>query len=112
MSGLLTNKVAIVTGGAGGIGSRIAKAYANQGAKVVVASRSQEKLDKIAQEIEASGGEAFAISTDVTVPREVDHMVTKTIERFGCIDIMVNNSGGAMFIKSPNDHEPEEWDSH
>ena len=111
MSGLLTNKVAIVTGGAGGIGSRIAKAYANQGAKVVVASRSQEKLDKIAQEIEASGGEAFAISTDVTVPREVDHMVTKTIERFGCIDILVNNSGGAMFIKSPNDLEPEEWDA-
>ena len=53
MSELLTNKVAIVTGGAGGIGSRIARAYAVQGAKVVVASRNQEKLNKVVAEIES-----------------------------------------------------------
>ena len=111
MSELLTDKVAIVTGGAGGIGSRIAKAYVNQGAKVVVASRNQEKLSKVVGEIESSGGEAIAIATDVTVPEDVENMVNKTIERFGCIDILVNNSGGAMFIKTPNELEPEEWDA-
>ena len=111
MSELLTNKVAIVTGGAGGIGSRIAKAYAIQGAKVVVASRNQEKLNKVVAEIESSGGEAIAIATDVTVPADVDNMVSKTIDRFGCVDILVNNSGGAMFIKTPNELKPEEWDA-
>ena len=111
MSELLTNKVAIVTGGAGGIGSRIARAYAVQGAKVVVASRNQEKLNKVVAEIESSGGEAIAVATDVTVPADVDNMVSKTIDRFGCVDILVNNSGGAMFIKTPNELKPEEWDA-
>ena len=108
MSQNLKDKVAIVTGGAGGIGSRIAKTYAGAGAKVVIASRSQGKLDKVAGEID---GEVLALATDVTVPEQVDNMVAKTIDEFGGIDILVNNAGGAMFIKSPNDLEPNEWDA-
>ncbi|MBC81803.1 MAG: 3-oxoacyl-ACP reductase [Gammaproteobacteria bacterium] len=108
MSQNLKDKVAIVTGGAGGIGSRIAKTYAGAGAKVVIASRSQGKLDKVAGKID---GEVLALATDVTVPEQVDNMVAKTIDEFGGIDILVNNAGGAMFIKSPNDLEPNEWDA-
>ena len=108
MSQNLKDKVAIVTGGAGGIGSRIAKTYAGAGAKLVIASRSQGKLDKVAGEID---GEVLALATDVTVPEQVDDMVAKTIDAFGGIDILVNNAGGAMFIKSPNDLEPNEWDA-
>mgnify|MGYP001161379486 FL=1 len=108
MSQNLKDKVAIVTGGAGGIGSRIAKTYAGAGAKVVIASRSQGKLDKVAGKID---GEVLALATDVTIPEQVDDMVAKTIDAFGGIDILVNNAGGAMFIKSPNDLEPNEWDA-
>ena len=80
---VLKDKVAIVTGGAGGIGSRIAREYARAGARVVVASRGQEKLDNIAREIKSMGGESLAIATDVTDPEQVDNMVRQTISRFG-----------------------------
>ena len=111
MSGELEGKVAIVTGGAGGIGSQIAKAYARAGARVVVASRNQEKLDAIAVEITAAGGEALAVATDVTVPGDVDNMVARTIGEFGRVDVMVNNAGGAMFVKPPETLSPEEWNA-
>lgn len=111
MSGQLTGRVAIVTGGAGGIGSRIAKEFASQGARVVVASRGQEKLDKIVAEIKSVGGEALGVATDVTDPAQVDNMVSRTISEFGQVDIMVNNAGGAMFIKPAEELLPEEWNA-
>ena len=111
MSGQLSGRVAIVTGGAGGIGSRIAKEFASQGARVVVASRGQEKLDKIVAEIKSVGGEALRVATDVTDPAQVDNMVSRTISEFGQVDIMVNNAGGAMFIKPAEELLPEEWNA-
>lgn len=111
MSGQLSGRVAIVTGGAGGIGSRIAKEFASQGARVVVASRGQEKLDKIVAEIKSVGGEALGVATDVTDPAQVDNMVSRTIKEFGQVDIMVNNAGGAMFIKPAEELLPEEWNA-
>ncbi len=111
MTDTLKDKVAIITGGAGGIGSRIARAYARAGARVVVAGRSQDKLDKIAGEIRNEGYEALAIATDVTIPEQVDHLVEQTVAGFGTVDIMVNNAGGAMFIKPPEELKPEEWNA-
>ena len=111
MSGILEGKVAIITGGAGGIGSRIAQAYTEAGAKVVIASRNQEKLGAIVEKLQATGGEAMAVATDVTVPEEVDNMVAKTIEAYGSVDILVNNAGGAMFVKPPEKLKPEEWNA-
>ena len=111
MSGQLSGRVAIVTGGAGGIGSRIAKEFASQGARVVVASRGQEKLDKIVAEIKSVGDEALGVATDVTDPAQVDNMVSRTISEFGQVDIMVNNAGGAMFIKPAEELLPEEWNA-
>ena len=111
MSGILEGKVAIITGGAGGIGSRIAQAYTEAGAKVVIASRNQEKLDFIVDKLRAIGGEAMAVATDVTVPEAVDNMVAKTIEAYGSVDILVNNAGGAMFVKPPEKLKPEQWNA-
>jgi NAD(P)-dependent dehydrogenase (short-subunit alcohol dehydrogenase family) len=111
MSGILEGKVAIITGGAGGIGSRIAQAYTEAGAKVVIASRNQEKLDFIVDKLQAIGGEAMAVATDVTVPEAVDNMVAKTIEAYGSVDILVNNAGGAMFVKPPEELKPEQWNA-
>ena len=111
MGELLRDKVAIITGGAGGIGSRIARAYSQEGARVVVASRKRENLDFIVDEIVANGGEALAVATDVTNPEDVEALVQATEESFGAADIMVNNAGGAMFMKPPEKLKPEEWDA-
>ena len=111
MPGILDGNVAIVTGGAGGIGSRIAQTYSDAGARVVVASRSQEKIDAVAEQLKSSGGEAIAVATDVTVPEDVGNMVAKTVEAFGRVDVLVNNAGGAMFVKPPEKLRPEEWNA-
>ncbi|HEY90718.1 MAG TPA: glucose 1-dehydrogenase [Dehalococcoidia bacterium] len=107
----LQDKIAIVTGGAGGIGSSIAMEYARAGANVVVASRNQEKLDKVAAEIRALGRESLAIATDVSVPEQVDNLVKQTVDRFGRLDIMVSCAGGALHIKKPEELTPDEWNA-
>ena len=107
----LRDKVAIVTGGAGGIGTSIAIECAKAGARVVVAARSQERLEKVAAEIANLGGDSLALPTDVTVPEQVDTMVQQTLDRFGRVDSMVNNAGGAMHIKKAEELSPDEWDA-
>ena len=111
MDKTLEDRVAIVTGGAGGIGSRIARAYTSAGAPVVIASRSQDKLDELACELSANGPGALAVATDVTVPDDVANLVDSTIGAFGKLDILVNNAGGAMFVKPPLDLKPDEWNA-
>ena len=111
MPGILDGKVAIITGGAGGIGSCIAQTYVEAGARVVIASRSREKIDAVVEQLSAAGGEAVAVATDVTVPEDVTTMVAKTIEAFGRVDVLVNNAGGAMFVKPPEKLRPEEWNA-
>ena len=107
----LKDKIAIVTGGGGGIGTRIAREYARAGAHVAVASRNQERLNEVAAEITALGRESLAIATDVTVPEQVDNMVKQTVDKFGRLDILVNNAGGALFIKQPLELTPDEWNA-
>jgi len=107
----LKGKIAIVTGGAGGIGSSIAMEYAKAGANVVVASRNQEKLDKVAAEIKSLGRESLAIATDITIPEQVDNMVKQTVDRFGRVDIMVSCAGGALHMKKPEELTPDEWNA-
>lgn len=92
----LTGKVAIVTGGTKGLGYGIVMALAYYGAKVVVTSRHQDDCDSVAKEVVEMGGEAIGIKTDVQVKEELDRLVEKTVEKYGKIDIMVNNAGVAI----------------
>src|SRR4030043_1216482 len=88
----LKDKVAIVTGGSRGIGRAIALGFAEAGADVAVASRTSADLEKGVKEIEAKGRRALAVQTNSAVKSEVDNMVAKTLDKFGTIDILVNNA--------------------
>ncbi len=89
----LKDRIAIVTGGGKGIGKGIALELARAGANVVVASRTQENLEKVAAEIKALGRESLVVPTDICIPEQVDNMVKQAVDRFGRIDILVNNAG-------------------
>ncbi len=105
----LTNKVAIVTGAGRGIGRAIAIAYAAEGAYVVIAARSEDQLNEVADEISANGGNVLAVPTDLRNRTEVENLVHKTVDSFSQIDILVNNAGinpRGLFL----DTTDEEWD--
>jgi NAD(P)-dependent dehydrogenase (short-subunit alcohol dehydrogenase family) len=89
----LKDKVAIITGGGKGIGRAICSAFASEGASVVVAARTRSRLEEAAEEIRAKGGNAQAIQTDITDEKQIERMVAETIQAYGRIDILVNNSG-------------------
>jgi len=91
--GRLENKIVIVTGGAKGIGRGIAIAFAKEGADVTIADINLQLAEKTAEEIRALGQQAIAIKTDVRVENEIATMVRKTLEKFGKIDVLVNNAG-------------------
>lgn len=105
----LQGKVVIVTGAGRGIGRGIAMRLASDGADVVVADMNVENAKKVAAEIEAAGGKAMAIQTDVTKKEECDALVEKTVEKYGKLDIMVANAGIGV-VKVSLDHTEEDWD--
>jgi NAD(P)-dependent dehydrogenase (short-subunit alcohol dehydrogenase family) len=106
----LSGKVAIVTGGTSGIGQATAIAYAQQGAKVVVAGRRVEEGEETVRLIKAAGGEALFVQTDVTQESEVKAMVDKTVEVFGRLDIAFNNAGAYGENASMSDQSDSEYD--
>ncbi|WOV88166.1 glucose 1-dehydrogenase [Sporosarcina oncorhynchi] len=89
----LENKVAVITGAGSGIGREIAELYANEGAKVVIADMNMEGAEETVQSIKATGGEALAVKTNVTVEEDVQRMIDTAVETFGTLDILVNNAG-------------------
>lgn len=91
----LTGKVAIVTGGGRGLGQQIAEGFAEAGANVVVCSRKLEACEKVSEGLKRLGVESFALKCDVTDPKDIKNVVERTVERFGRIDILVNNSGAS-----------------
>jgi 2-deoxy-D-gluconate 3-dehydrogenase len=104
----LKGKVAIVTGGNGGIGLGMARGLARAGAHVVVAGRNQEKSSAAVRELQALGTEAFAVGVDVTDEKSVNALVSETIQRCERLDILVNNAG--INIRKPaQDLALEEW---
>jgi NAD(P)-dependent dehydrogenase (short-subunit alcohol dehydrogenase family) len=108
----LKNKVAIVTGSSSGIGKAIALELAKCGCKVVVNCRkSEKKAAEIVTEIVNNGGEAIFIKADVSKKEEVEKLFSKTIEKFGEVDILINNAskqGGSEFLPTDNN----EWLEH
>ena len=105
----LREKVAIVTGAGRGIGQAIARAYAREGAAICCAARTQDEIDSTARQIEAAGGRALAIRTDVTRPETVEHMVAIGVEHFGGLDILVLNAGINTAPGPVADSDPEAW---
>ncbi len=88
----LKDKVALVTGASQGIGRDTARALAEAGAKVAVAARNEEKLASLAKDIVAAGGEAFAVKMDVADAEQVKAGFKQVLEKFGRLDILVNNA--------------------
>jgi len=93
----LQNQVAIVTGASKGIGKAITLSFAKEKMNVVLAARTKSDLEKTAGEVEELGGKALVIPADVSRGQAVEQMITKTIEAFGKIDVLINNAGMGVF---------------
>ncbi|WP_408010403.1 SDR family oxidoreductase [Pseudalkalibacillus sp. A8] len=91
----LSGKTAIVTGGGRGLGQQIAEGFAESGANVVVCSRKEEACKEVSESLKQMGVGSLAFKCDVTNPEEIQHVVDRTVEEFGRIDILVNNSGAS-----------------
>lgn len=104
----LGGRVAVVTGGNGGIGLGAAVALAEAGASVVVAARDAGKAGAALSRLEGAGGRACFLSVDVTDPAACRGLVEGTLDRFGRLDILVNNAGMSV-RKAPQDLTPDEW---
>jgi 3-oxoacyl-[acyl-carrier protein] reductase len=105
----LKDKTAIITGSASGIGKAAALLFAKEGAKVVVCDVSTDGVNKVVEEINGAGGQALAFTVDVSNRESIDGMVKEVIEKFGEIDVLVNNAGitrDALLVKMTAD----QWD--
>lgn len=90
---LLEDKVAIITGASRGIGAAAARAFAQAGAKVVLAARDEQALNAVAQDIQSAGGEVLVVPADVGDPSAVERLVQHTVETYGHLDAAFNNAG-------------------
>ncbi|HYN35748.1 MAG TPA: SDR family NAD(P)-dependent oxidoreductase [Actinomycetota bacterium] len=106
----LKGKVAIVTGASRGIGRAIALGFANAGADVAIAARTEGDLKSLADEIADAGQRAIVVPTDVLQRDQLETLVNRTIEELGGLDILVNNAGGTKFMAPLVALRPDGWD--
>ncbi|MCP8969870.1 3-hydroxybutyrate dehydrogenase [Ectobacillus ponti] len=106
MSRQLEQKVALITGAASGIGLEIARAFATEGAKVIISDLNAEAAERAARELQEQGFEALAVACDVTKEEQVAQSFQTTMEAFGRLDILVNNAG--LQYVSPIEEFPTE----
>lgn len=90
---MLDGKVALITGASQGLGKALALAYAEAGAKIVINSRSEGSIQPVAEEVEGKGSEVLYVAADVSDGKDAQRMVDEAVERFGRIDVLVNNAG-------------------
>src|ERR1700712_4898558 len=110
------NKTVIITGASRGIGKAIGLKLAKEGANIVIASKSVEENPKLggtifsaAEEMEAAGGKALAVQCDIRFEDQVQNVVDKTLEKFGGIDILINNAS-AINLSNTEKTEPKRFD--
>ncbi|MDE3735351.1 MULTISPECIES: SDR family oxidoreductase [Pseudomonas] len=108
MSNNISNKVVVITGASSGLGEATARHLASLGAKVVLGARRVERLQSLVAEIEAAGGEALAIATDVTSASQVAALIDGAVQRFGRVDVLLNNAG-LMAIAPMDEVKVDEW---
>jgi NAD(P)-dependent dehydrogenase (short-subunit alcohol dehydrogenase family) len=105
----LAGQTALITGGGTGLGRAIALAFSKEGAAVAVAGRRMEKLKEVVSEIEKQGGQALAVTCDVTQSKDTQRAVRETVARFRRLDVLVNNAG-AVHVSTVESIPEEEWD--
>lgn len=107
---LLSGQVAIITGGGRGIGRAIAHRFAQEGAAIVLAARTQSQIESVAAELKAAGQKAAAVPADVSRQVACEAVVQAALKQFGRIDILVNDAGILGPVKSVEEISPKEWD--
>ncbi|WP_423140739.1 SDR family oxidoreductase [Parablastomonas sp. CN1-191] len=110
---MITNiegKVVVITGASSGLGESTARHLASLGAKVVLGARRTDRLEALVDEIEAAGGDALAIATDVTDRAQVANLIDRAVRTYGCIDVLINNAG-IMPLSALESLKVDEWDS-
>ena len=106
----MAGKVAIVTGGNGGIGKSIARGFAAMGCDLVIAARDPEKTSRAVKDLEEEfGGRVLGLQFDVSQEDQIKSVVRRVKEAFGRIDVLVNNAG-VNIRKMPQEYTAEEWD--
>jgi 3-oxoacyl-[acyl-carrier protein] reductase len=110
LSGLLQNKVALITGSGRGIGRAMAKLFAKEGASVFLAARTESELDATTKEIEAAGGTASFVIADLTETLDAGKLVAAARAKFGRVDILVNNAGHYGPVVPVEEYPLEEFD--
>ena len=109
MSNGIEGKVVVITGASGGLGEATARYLSERGAVVVLGARRMERIDALARELAGSNGNAMAIQTDVTQSEQVQHLVDSAVEKYGRIDVMINNAG--IMPHSPLERlKIDDWD--
>jgi NAD(P)-dependent dehydrogenase (short-subunit alcohol dehydrogenase family) len=106
----MNGKVALITGASSGIGRATGEAFVARGAKVVLAARREHELATLTTEIEAQGGKASFVVTDVAIAKDVERMVAHAIETFGRLDYAVNNAGIEGKLAGITDLSEQDWD--
>jgi NAD(P)-dependent dehydrogenase (short-subunit alcohol dehydrogenase family) len=107
--GLLEGRVAIITGASKGIGRALSLRFAREGAAVVCAARSGDRVKETAAEVSKAGGKAIAVVCDASVEADVRRAVAAGVEKFGKLDTLVNNAGDAGPTKAVQDYLMEDW---
>jgi len=108
MSNNIQGKVVVITGASSGLGEAAARHLSAQGAIVVLGARRMERIQALASELQARGGKALALATDVTDPLQVEMLVASAVSTFGRVDVIINNAG--LMPHSPLDRQKvEDW---
>ena len=107
--GLLDGTVALITGASSGIGAATASSLAEHGAAVVLAARRTARIEEVAAKIRADGGKALALTADITRAQDAREIVSRTVEKYGRLDTLVNNAG-TMLLGPALDAPLEEWE--